>query len=508
MRRELPSQPNLDQLRIQAKELRKAHHLANPEALQRIRESHPRLTQATDEQLRAAPFRLSDAQLVLAREYGFASWPKLKAHIEALEFESNDPMTLFHNAFKADNAAAVRRLLARFPEFKAKVNEPVPDCGGPIITVARSREMLDVLVEAGADINAKSNWWAGGFGLLHSAKPDLARHAIARGAKVDAHAAARLGLMEELCALVSARPEVVNERGGDGQTPLHFASTVEIAAYLLDHGADIDARDVDHESTPAQYMTGDRRDVARYLIRRGCRTDILMATALGDAELVRAHLDRDPESIRMQVSDEHFPMVGGKAGGTIYQWTLGWYVSAHQVAKKFGHDEIFRLLMERSPADVAFIAALWLGDEARIGSIRAAHPDIVSTLTPADRRHLAHAARNNDTAAAKRMLAAGLPVDSRSQHGATPLHWAAWHGNIELVRTILDHRPPLEDKQNDFEGTPLRWAVHGSMNGWYRKTGDYGATVTALLQAGAKPPEKLDGTETVREVLRRHGVSK
>lgn len=55
---------------------------------------------------------------------------------------------------------------------------------------------------------------------------------------------------------------VVHARGGDGQTPLHCASTAQIAAFLLDHGADIDARDVDHESTPAQYMVSDRQDGA------------------------------------------------------------------------------------------------------------------------------------------------------------------------------------------------------------------------------------------------------
>jgi hypothetical protein len=110
--------------------------------------------------------------------------------------------------------------------------------------------MLDVLHEAGADINAKSRWWAGGFGLLHGAAPDLAAYAIQRGAIVDIHAAARLGLFEKLRELIIADPALVHERGGDGQTPLHFASTIEIAAFLLDHGADIDARDVDHESTP------------------------------------------------------------------------------------------------------------------------------------------------------------------------------------------------------------------------------------------------------------------
>jgi len=123
--------------------------------------------------------------------------------------------------------------------------------------------------------------------------------------------------------LVSTNPDLVHARGGDGQTPLHFASTVEIAEFLLDRGADIDALDVDHESTPAQYMIRDRQDVVRCLVRRGCKTDIFMASALGDADLVRKHLDVDPDCVQMRVSGESFPMINRRSGGTIYQWTLG-----------------------------------------------------------------------------------------------------------------------------------------------------------------------------------------
>src|SRR5204863_8965162 len=117
-------------------------------------------------------------------------------------------------------------------EVKARINEPVGFFDAPAITLARSREMLDVLLEAGADINAKSRWWAGGFGLLHGAAPELAAYAIERGAVVDAHAAARLGLIEKLRELVAADPGQVHARGGDGQTPLHFAGTIAVAEYL------------------------------------------------------------------------------------------------------------------------------------------------------------------------------------------------------------------------------------------------------------------------------------
>ena len=402
----------------------------------------------------------------------------------------NDAIEQIKEAFRKDDAAGVRELLARYPDLKAQINAPLAAFDAPAIVCVRSREMLDVLLAAGADLNAKSRWWAGGFGLLHSASPELASYAIERGARVDVHAAARLGMLEKLAELVAADPELVHALGGDGQTPLHFASTIEIAKYLLDHGAAIDARDVDHESTPAQWMVRDRQDTARYLVSRGCETDILMAAALGDLDLVCKHLEADPDSIRMRVSDEYFPMSGGKTGGTIYQWTLGWYVSAHQIARDFGHEHIFQLLMQRSPDEIKLITACWLQDQATMNSLLDAQPNLFTHLRDVDNRQLAHAARNNDLAVVRLMLVIGLPVDACSQHGATPLHWAAFHGNAEMVELILRKNPPLEVTDTDFNATPLGWAIYGSEHGWHRETGNYAAAVEALIRAGAKPPQE------------------
>ena len=419
----------------------------------------------------------------------------------------SDALEECKRAFEEQDAPRVRQLLERHPELKAKINEPSGPFDSPVITQVRTREMLDVLLEAGADLDAKSRWWAGGFGLLHSAEPDLAAYAIERGAIVDAHAAARLGLLQKLRQLIAADPRWVNAPGGDGQTPLHFARTIEIAEFLLEHGANIDTRDVDHESTPAQYMIRDRPEVARFLVGRGCRTDLLMAAALGDDALVRQHLDASPESIRTRVSDEYFPKINPKSGGTIYQWALGWYVSPHEVAKEFGHEELFQLLMERSPADVRLVVAGWSADQSSVQSLLAQSPGLISSLSNSDRRQVAHAARNNNAAAVRVMLAAGWPVVALGQHQATPLHWAAFHGNAEMTRDLLRYHPPLEATDADFHGTPVGWAIHGSEHGWHCRTGDYAATVEALLEAGATLDEKkFGGTAAVREVLRRHGA--
>src|SRR5205814_7020261 len=126
-------------------------------------------------------------------------------------------------AFTEQDAVLFRRLLEQRPELRAKINDPIAAFDAPLITRVRTREMLDVLLEAGADINAKSRWWAGGFGLLDSASPELATYAISRGATLDAHSAARLGRQAQLLEFLDRDPSLVHARGCDGQTPLPFS---------------------------------------------------------------------------------------------------------------------------------------------------------------------------------------------------------------------------------------------------------------------------------------------
>jgi len=409
-------------------------------------------------------------------------------------------------AFEADDAPRVRDILDRHPMLKRMLDEPIGPFDSPAITRVRSREMLDVLLDAGADINGRSRWWAGGFGILDLASPDVATYAIERGARVDVHAAARLGLLDALRELLAQNPALVHARGGDGQTPLHMAQSVGAAAVLLDAGADMDARDVDHESTPAQYMAGDRLDVARHLVASGCQTDLLLAAALGDFALSRQHLAANPGVIRMRVDGHWFPMRNAKAGGTIYQWTLDFHASAHQIAHDRGHRDLWQLLIERSPPSLRLIEACWIGDGEAVQKYRTAS-GAASTFTPDEHVLVAHAARNNRTDAVRLMLECGLPVDAKGQHKATPLHWAAFHGNAEMARAILRFGPPLEATDADFNGTPLGWAIHGSEKGWFARSGDYAGTVALLLQAGVARPAAAGGSPAVRAVLNGTGAA-
>ena len=499
MTRRLPDHPSLEHLKKQAKVVLDQLTAGDPVA-------HERFRALLDRTAPPAP-QLADAQLLLARDYGFASWAKLKAHVESI---AADPPAELVAAIHANDANRVRDVLERYPELATRLNDTMPGLhfgATPLLAAVpcANREMIDALLEAGADINQKSHWWAGGFGVLDDDR-GLAPFLIERGARVDLHAAARLGKMDDLERLVAADPELVHARGGDGQTALHVAPNVAVAQWLLDHGARIDERDVDHESTPAQYMVRDRQEVARFLVSRGCHTDLLLAAALGDLPLARRHLDADPGCIRMYVADEWFPKRDPRSGGCIYIWTLGQLATPHSVAREFGHDEVLQFLMDRSPEELKLALACDLGDEATLRQLLAARPRLADSLSEGDKKHLVRAAQHNNANAVRLLLAAGWPVVVRGGDGGTPLHWAAWHGNTAMVREILRYDPPLDLRGDDHDLPALGWALHGSEHGWHRQTGDYPGVVDALLAAGAQLPEKeFEVSEAIRAVLKRYG---
>lgn len=80
--RSLPANPSLEHFKYQAKDLLKGHASGDATIAQRIREFHPQWAKASDAEIFAAQLRLSDAQFAIAREYGFASWARLKRRIE------------------------------------------------------------------------------------------------------------------------------------------------------------------------------------------------------------------------------------------------------------------------------------------------------------------------------------------------------------------------------------------------------------------------------------------
>jgi ankyrin repeat protein len=416
------------------------------------------------------------------------------------------------DAVRSNDAAAVAALLAREPALKASLDAPLAgeSFGGTALLAAvrrANRAMIDVLLEAGANINQRSHWWAGSFGVLDDgdAADWLADYLIARGATLDPTAAAKLNRLDDLEAMIAADPSAVHARGGDGQTALHRAPTVEMAAFLLDHGAEIDALDVDHESTPAQYLVRERPDVSRYLVSRGCRTDILLATALGDTARVTRHLEDDPGVVRTAVDGTWFPMRNPRAGGTIYIWTLGGRKTPHLIAREFGHPTVEATLWAASDDSLKLTAACELGDEDRIRALMSSQPDLVSRLHDADVRRLVASAELGRRDAVLRMLALGWPARIVDHAGVTALHWAGFHGDADITRALVAARAPLDVNDSVHSATPLGWALWGSVHGWHRHKGDYPGTVKVMLDAGAVPPplnDALVASDAVKDVIR------
>ena len=108
---QLPPDANLRQLRNQAKDLCRACREGDPNAIGRIGQTHPRFSGLTQAEIAAAGVRLADGQLVIARELGFDSWPKLKKHFESL----SPPARSMHELVTEDNVQAIQEAVARDP---------------------------------------------------------------------------------------------------------------------------------------------------------------------------------------------------------------------------------------------------------------------------------------------------------------------------------------------------------------------------------------------------------
>jgi ankyrin repeat protein len=423
----------------------------------------------------------------------------------------SESMKTLARLIRAGDAEGIRALGRGDPELRRELNDPLP--GGafgatPLIVAAHQGNMtvVDALLEIGADIDGRSHWWAGSFGVLDG-NPSIAAQMIERGATVDINAAAHLGMIDRVRQLLDDDASRVHHRGGDGQTPLHVAATVEIADLLLDRGADVNARDIDHESTAAQYATGDRVDVARRLVDRGSEVDILLACAIGDLDRVRKLVEADPRCVMTSVNEDWFPKNDPRSGGIIYIWTLGQHKTPQEVAGMRGHDAIVEFLQETSPAELNLLGACMTGDQMRVERILAENPDLKSSISTELLDRIVAAAVKNMTDVVRFMLGVGWPVNATDSQRATALHWAAFHGNLQMTKVLLEAGARTDAMDKTHGARPLGWATYGSLHGWHSGSGDYAGVVKLLLDAGATPPAELkdsDASPAVLAVLHRY----
>ncbi|HET9947590.1 MAG TPA: ankyrin repeat domain-containing protein [Longimicrobiales bacterium] len=420
-----------------------------------------------------------------------------------------------HAAFERRDWAEARRIFAEHPALRAQIDEPVfPFDTPPLVhyAAAQDLEAVDLLLELGADPNRRTGWWAGGFHPLHYARGSVADRLMAAGSVPDACGAAQVDRLDLLERILAEDPSRVHERGGDGQTPLHFARSRAAVDLLLARGADIDARDVDHRSAPAHWMLRGRRGAGRYalaeyLVERGAPVDVFLAAALGLVDRLREILERDPSVVELRTGKGEYGPEPPSASH-IYTWTIGQYLSPLQVAVQFEQPDVARLLERYASPKDRFLAACAAarGDEAK--AILARQPDLVARLELEELRALPEAAWQGNAAAVDLMLSLGFDPAAEGPDCGTVLHCAAWQGAADCVEVALRYdgvRAFIERRDAVHDSTPLGWCCHGARHS--RTAGDYARVARLLLEAGGRQGPNLgDAPEHVLAVIREYGL--
>jgi ankyrin repeat protein len=245
-KRTLPPKPSVAQLRKQAKELLKSYRAGKEAAVAEV-ERFERSPDATN-------FALADAQRVLARAYGFSSWPALKNHVEGVTFSA------LLAAAEAGDVAEVRRLAKARPDLVLPRGPEFRDSALHRAVLRRNGELTRVLMQLGA--NARVGIWPHRDATsAHTIAVDreyseivaiiereeetrrarLGHGATASSATVEAlQEAIAAGRSAEAIALMEADAALVSACDIHGITALHFAAWKHdpaLVGWLVDHGA-------------------------------------------------------------------------------------------------------------------------------------------------------------------------------------------------------------------------------------------------------------------------------
>ena len=195
--------------------------------------------------------------------------------------------------------------------------------------------------------------------------------------------------------------------------------------------------------------------------------------------------------------------------------------TAYAHAIRRGFDDVVETLRQHGASTLLnepdrFAVAVRKGrlDEAQ--TILAAYPEAARTGNPEEDRLLADVAGHDDPTPVKLLIRAGADVTAPGLDSGTPLHQAAWFGQPQNARLLIDAGAPLDVFDAIHQSSPIGWAVHGSQysGGAEERQDAYVALVEMLLAAGSsiqypnERPSNLymqrllgDGSARIREVL-------
>jgi hypothetical protein len=263
--RSLPAQPHLDIPKQEARELLEAWRAGESSALDRIRGHHPKYRASDDPTIASAPIRLADAQLVLAREYGFTQWSELK-----LRVEGNTAARSLDAAIRAGDRAQVVTLLREHPSL---LHVPVRSGNwGPPMSHAANLGRLEI-IQAIAELGARDYQHAFDRALLQG-QLECARWLHAHGAKL-------------VPGIIMGACETLKAEG------LRFLAELD-APFTNEHGDRLAPLALALE-TYSRNVRG-KHEVLRIFEQRGYTfpDTPMMAFHRGRIDLLEAHLARDP----------------------------------------------------------------------------------------------------------------------------------------------------------------------------------------------------------------------
>jgi ankyrin repeat protein len=434
---------NLEQLRKQAKDLVKAARGGDAEALRRLGD---------------LPVRLASAQLVLAREHGYPSWPAL-AHAEEASVES------FVVAATERRRERAERLLAARPEMERD----------PWAALVLGRGWAGDPNEPGGP-----RAWGPLHYACHSCFDTLAvaRDLLRRGADPNAYYANDFGPMSTLYGAAGVRhdPELTRallEAGADPNGEPWFGDALyhateardpECVRLLLEHG--VEPNDT---NALAHALDDVRPEHARLLLEAGAKPEAAVAHAV--------RRGREPDIIRLLAA--HGADLEAKSGET---WRGDVPLrTPYQHAVLRGRDDLAETLRELGastevdPADLA-VAAVARGERAEVPAALDPDQQEVLILAALQKRQLANVVEH-------------LGVGFRGVVGGGPsgtlLHHACWVGDSDLVERLLElGADPVALSGAEWD-TPLAWAVLDSCS-WRAPGRDFVRVAELLVAAGAR----------------------
>jgi ankyrin repeat protein len=544
----LPDRPSLDFLKDQAKRLLKKIRGGDAEAISLLHTHHPAFKGGRPEHRPPLSSQLSlaskapalhDAQLVLARIHGFASWNRLKDEIESRQ------RGLLSRAERMIRAVWTGRLEDLRTELSSELS----------FDTDISRLLRDAL----AGVADRSVWHRPHY-------RDIARHLIGAGVECSGWTAARLGLLDHVKICLDADPALLHARDPQGRTILQRAALI--------YGSDPEC-----EATAA------------WLIReRGAPIDIFTAAAYSMSDVVRAELRRDSTLVRQKCQ-----------GSTPLNWAvrprrctalIGWQATSHSaeseakvigdlslpgtseslspdaticemlldfgadiesqddqengmhplhhVGEWCGSEEAAALLIRRG-ADLHAVDNIgWTPLDYAINRNRA---EMIACLkshgarqtlvdwpnTWGERRDLLFSSvKRGDIATVERLLTeaqakktevtptattvtpANTLANARQDGGDTPLHWAAHDGHFEIAALLLRHgADPAAQETRYWGGTPLHWAAERQPV-LVQLLLQHGADINSRNQRTGQTPlhycARCDDVPEVAELLLFHGA--